>query len=154
MNQTKQSGVSVSVQLMEALRLHNEGKLIDAKVYYEKILLIEPANFDALHLLGVIYKQSGEPLRAIEYIKSSVTINPNISWTYTNLGCAYDDIGNKEEALKNLNHAIKITHQANLFIKDPVFYEYFANQTKVYRDYICCPDKCTYFWPLHKSEVK
>jgi hypothetical protein len=51
------------------------------------------------------------------------------------------------------NPAIKITHQANLFIKDPIFYEYFADQTKVYKDYICCPDKCTYYWPLHKSGV-
>ena len=108
MNQSKQSGASASVLLLEALRLHNEGKLIDAKVLYEKIIAIEPTNFDALHLIGVIYKQSGEPLKAIEYIKSSIIINPNISWAYTNLGCAYDDIGNKEESLKNLNYAIQI----------------------------------------------
>jgi hypothetical protein len=51
------------------------------------------------------------------------------------------------------NPAVQITHQANLFIKNPVAYPFFEHQVSVYKDLICCPEKCTYFWPLHKSEV-
>lgn len=108
MKQSEQSGSAVSVLLLEALRLHNEGKLIEAKANYTKILLIEPANFDALHLIGVIYRQSGEPIKGIEFIKRSIKINSTNPWAYTNLSCAYDDISNKDEALKNLNLAIQI----------------------------------------------
>jgi hypothetical protein len=51
------------------------------------------------------------------------------------------------------NPAVQITHQANLFIKNPDAYPFFKHQVDVYKDLICCPNKCTYYWPLHKSEV-
>ena len=52
------------------------------------------------------------------------------------------------------NPAIAITHQANLYIKNSIHYEEFAPATKIYQQYICCPSKCNYYWPLHRKEDK
>lgn len=52
------------------------------------------------------------------------------------------------------NPAVSITHQANLFIKNSEHYKLFEPATKIYQDFICCPNKCKYYWPLHKQEVK
>lgn len=52
------------------------------------------------------------------------------------------------------NPAVSITHQANLFIKNSEHYKLFEPATKIYQDFICCPNKCNYYWPLHKQEVK
>jgi hypothetical protein len=45
--------------------------------------------------------------------------------------------------------ALAITHRANLYIKDPIFYAKFEDETKVYTDYVCCPEKCKYWWYTH-----
>ena len=44
----------------QALLLHQSGKLAEAGVLYRQILSVEPAHFDALHLLGVISCQHGD----------------------------------------------------------------------------------------------
>lgn len=52
------------------------------------------------------------------------------------------------------NPAVSITHQANLFIKNSEHYKLFEPATKIYQDFICCPNKCNYYWPLHRKEDK
>jgi hypothetical protein len=47
------------------------------------------------------------------------------------------------------NVALAITHRANLYLKDPIYYAKFEDETKVYMDYVCCPDKCKYWWYTH-----
>ena len=45
--------------------------------------------------------------------------------------------------------ALTITHRANLFLKDPIYYINFEDEAKEYIDYVCCPDKCKYWWYTH-----
>jgi hypothetical protein len=45
--------------------------------------------------------------------------------------------------------ALAITHRANLYLKDPIFYAKFEDETKVYLEYVCCPEKCKYWWYTH-----
>jgi hypothetical protein len=44
---------------------------------------------------------------------------------------------------------IETTHRANLFIKDPIYYEDFQYATRTYRNMVCC-DRCNYYWFTHK----
>ena len=108
---TKKLRMKISSLLSEALKIHKLGNLQEAKIIYEEILSIDPENFDALNLLGVVYKQNGEANIAIEFIRKSIAINPTISWAYTNLGSALNAIGNDEEALYNYELALKIDPQ-------------------------------------------
>lgn len=47
------------------------------------------------------------------------------------------------------NPAVAITHRANLYLKDPIYYFEFQDEAKIYLDYVCCPGKCKYHWPTH-----
>jgi len=55
--------------------------------------------------------------------------------------------GSKPEWIDN--PALTITHRANLYLKDPLHYIKFEDEVKEYMDYVCCPDKCKYWWYVH-----
>ena len=44
---------------------------------------------------------------------------------------------------------IEITHRANLYLKDPEYYEGFDYAVDTYRENVCC-ERCNYFWVTHK----
>jgi hypothetical protein len=48
----------------------------------------------------------------------------------------------------HLLRRIIITHRANLYLKDPVYYERFKRSVTDYRQHVCC-ERCNYFWPTH-----
>jgi hypothetical protein len=45
------------------------------------------------------------------------------------------------------------THRANLYRKDPIFYEEYATAVSSEYNKPCCPD-CLYFWPTHPRKKK
>lgn len=45
------------------------------------------------------------------------------------------------------------THRANLYRKDPIFYEEYATAVSSEYNKTCCPD-CLYFWPTHPRKKK
>ena len=58
---------------------HAQGNLRDAQAGYQRILLLNPRHFGALHLLGVIHIQTGQLHRGVELISRALEIEPN--WT-------------------------------------------------------------------------
>ena len=48
------AGARIADLLSEGLAHHQAGRLVEAEVYYWRILAVTPAYADALHLLGVI----------------------------------------------------------------------------------------------------
>jgi len=53
---------------------------------------------------------------------------------------------------KMFNRVI-ITHRGRLWEKDPIHYEQYAPEGKYFMDFVCCPDKCTYFWATHNTPL-
>ncbi len=53
----------------QALKLHQEGRLDEAAALAQEILLTHPGHGDALHLLGVIAIQRGQPAPAEALIR-------------------------------------------------------------------------------------
>lgn len=48
-----------------------------------------------------------------------------------------------------LYHVI-VTHRGRLYEKAPELYPQYRTEYEMYLEYVCCPGKCTYFWPTHK----
>jgi tetratricopeptide (TPR) repeat protein len=71
---TANAGASL---LQRAIALHNQGRLPDAAAAYRQLLVAEPGNPDALHLLGVALAQMGSPEEAIGLIRAAVKARPN-----------------------------------------------------------------------------
>jgi hypothetical protein len=69
----------------KALMLQREGRLADAIANYETVVSEEPANFDALHMLGVTWFLSNQLDRAEHYVRRALAIRPDIAAAQSNL---------------------------------------------------------------------
>ncbi len=74
--------------LSEAVALHQNGQLKPAIELYQKILKSEPANFDALHMLGAAQLQKGDISKAIENLRLAVKAKPESAPANYNFGRA------------------------------------------------------------------
>jgi Tfp pilus assembly protein PilF len=93
---------------MQSLAFHQKGNFNLAQEGYEQVLALEPKNFDALHMLGVLATQINQPEQALSLIEQALRIKPEVAGAYENLGIALRKLNRFEEALINFNRAIKL----------------------------------------------
>jgi len=98
-------------KLQQALRLHQQGQLTQAKTVYESILKIDPRQSDVLHLLGVIALQSRDYPMAARLMAKAIAIAPRIATYHSNQGLALKGLGQLDAALTSLDQAIRIQPQ-------------------------------------------
>src|SRR5450755_4113657 len=91
--------------LQQAVGLHQAGRLAEAKLLYQQILLAQSRHPDALHLMGVIFLQSGDNARAVEMISQAIAIRPGDPAPYMNIGLALKALGRPDQALENYDKA-------------------------------------------------
>lgn len=94
--------------LVHGLKLHQQGKLGQAKAIYEQVLEKNPENFDALHLLGVIAAANQNPSIAAELIGKALEVNPLSAEAYSNRSVVLNELMRFEEALASCDRAIAI----------------------------------------------
>ena len=80
-------------RLDQAVALHHVGKFSEAEQLYQQILVDNPQNADALHLLGVIAYQVGKHEIAINLITQAIEINPQQIEAYNNLSIVFKEQG-------------------------------------------------------------
>ena len=95
-------------QFMQAVALHQQGKLQEAGAIYEAILKVLPRHPDALHLLGVIAAQTGQHQRASDLIAKAIAINPGNAGYYSNRGNALLALKQYAAAIDCYDQAIKL----------------------------------------------
>jgi predicted O-linked N-acetylglucosamine transferase (SPINDLY family) len=93
-------------ELLEAFELHNKNNFSEAKIKYEKILEIDPENFDANNLLGTLLVEIKDFKNAEKYLTKSLSINSTKPATYNNLGIALKEQGKINESLERFSEAI------------------------------------------------
>ncbi|MYM39025.1 tetratricopeptide repeat protein [Duganella qianjiadongensis] len=94
--------------LQQALAYHQQGQLREAQAYYRQVLALQPQQFDALHLLGVIARQQGDAAQAIELITQALALDPQQAKAHCNLGVALMDQGRPAEALASYERALAL----------------------------------------------
>ena len=94
--------------LLDAISLHQQGKLEHAEVIYRQLLEIDGKNTDAIHLLGVISYQTGQYQRAVDLINQAIEINPNVESYYSNLSLALQELKEFDEAVASCDKAITL----------------------------------------------
>jgi len=72
--------------LMDAVRLHQQGRLDKAAVLYDRILRADPRHPDALHLSGLVAHQRGDPHRAQERIAAAIRVKDTQPAFHNSLG--------------------------------------------------------------------
>jgi hypothetical protein len=80
--------VDVSGVLNTALKDHQEGRRDDARRGYVFLLVLDPANPNALHLLGVLERQDGRPYPAVRLVGRAGRVLPQLPGWAVNMANA------------------------------------------------------------------
>jgi protein O-GlcNAc transferase len=94
--------------LARAVALHQQGQLAAAEQLYRQILVQAPQHFDALHLLGLVAFQRGDPDSALRLIGQALTLNPNSAPAQANLGMILSALGRPAAALPCIDRALAL----------------------------------------------
>ncbi len=102
------AAAALQAKFEQALAFQQQGRPAEAERIYRKVLRQQPNHFDALHLLGVIAKQTRRTERAIELIGKAIRLNPNVAAAHNNLGNALLDLRRLADALASYDKAIAL----------------------------------------------
>jgi len=99
----------VSGTLEAALERHRAGDLAAAAQLYDRVLAIEPLNFDALHLKGALLRKSGDAKAAVAAIEKAIAAHPTRSDSAAlNLANALFDCARYADAAKQYARALAV----------------------------------------------
>src|SRR3546814_12864179 len=74
------------VLVHQGIREHRSGRLEAAAALYGRALRADPFDADALHLLGLLNLQSGDPVAAVPFAAKAVLVEPAMAHAYNNIG--------------------------------------------------------------------
>jgi len=83
-----------------ALAHHEAGRLQQAEDLYRQVLVAEPSNVNALHLLGVVASEQGKDTLAIECIAKAIGLAPGFADAHYNLGRIFHERGKIDDAVR------------------------------------------------------
>jgi len=95
----KQGGSPALVLLTEAVKLHQKGRIEAAEKAYRRVLALAPNQKIALHLLGSLLLDHGQPDAAVPLLRRALDLDPGNIDTHNNLGVALQAIGRGDEAI-------------------------------------------------------
>ena len=90
----------MNMNIQNAVALFQSGQLDKAQEICTKIRKQDPQNLINLNLFGIILFQKKEFKESIKIIEESIKLNPNQAEIYNNLGIAYSQIKNLDNAIK------------------------------------------------------
>lgn len=99
---------AVVSQLQQAMQAHSSGQFDVARYLYQAVLAQSPANFDALHHLGMVETQAGNLPAAITLLERAAKAEPRVPDVHNNLAYALQRIGRPQDALASYERALTI----------------------------------------------
>ena len=77
---------TVNPDLLQGIRLHTNKNYKEAEVLYNRVLLSEPTNYEALRHLGILFQDLKENEKAYNYFMEALKVNPKGFQAMGNLG--------------------------------------------------------------------
>tara|TARA_Y100000991_G_scaffold215625_1_gene206950 strand:- start:2482 stop:5184 length:2703 start_codon:yes stop_codon:yes gene_type:complete len=102
------NSVSKEKIIVQACNLHKQGKIKEAKKYYENCINQGLKDHRIFSNYGLILMHSGKLEEGEIYLRKSIKINPNLSETHHNLGIILINSGKLEEGEISLHKAFEI----------------------------------------------
>ena len=99
---------TISDALAIALQHHQAGRLQAAEQIYRQVLVIDPTQADAVHLLGVLAHQMGKHEIAVETIQQAIGLNSTDAAFHCNLGEAYRALNRIPNAVASYRRALEL----------------------------------------------
>ena len=102
------TGPNLTEKIQSAADSHRAGQLNVAGALYQAVLNVAPAQFDALHGLGVVALQQGRPGDAKAFLTKAVAVRQDSADAYYNLGIAWDTLAQYEDAVAAYDAALRL----------------------------------------------
>ena len=99
---------STEILIKQAISLHQQGRLVEAEAAYKTILNVDPNEFDALHMLGIINAQRDSFEEAEKFIRRALAVDPKAPSCLQNYGTVLCKLDRFAEAIENYTNAIKL----------------------------------------------
>ena len=100
--------MNINNLLEKGIFLHKKNSLDEAKKIYKEIIEIEKENFQAMHLLGVIFFQQKNYDQGIQFIEKSLQINNKNYSALNNLGNIFLELKKYPEAIEKYKKALNL----------------------------------------------
>jgi tetratricopeptide (TPR) repeat protein len=97
---------TISALLLRAVHAHQAGELDTAAQLYESVLALDPANADALNLLGVMTAGRGRPAEAVAFYDRALAANPAFTEAAFNRASALAALGDAAGAEAGFHGAL------------------------------------------------
>jgi len=108
MQETPLNKLDEKLYLKEAVKLHQSGKLAEARDLYKIILSQNPMHAQSIYRLGTIALQTNQFEKAAEYIRQAIRIGPATESMYINQGTALRNLEKYGAAIKAYDRALKL----------------------------------------------
>jgi tetratricopeptide (TPR) repeat protein len=99
---------SAADAISAGLQHHSAGRLDEADKLYRQVLVREPNHPDALHLLGVIYGQRGQPETAVDLISRALKVRPDEAQFHCRLAENLRALRRYQESIASFRRAIEL----------------------------------------------
>lgn len=103
--------MDIAAELAQGTEHHRAGRLDLAARCYKQVLLHDPGNADALHLMGVLAQAGGEYRVAAELSVQAINAAPEWFAPYVGLGNAAQALGDLDTAEQAFRAAIRLNDQ-------------------------------------------
>jgi Flp pilus assembly protein TadD len=100
--------IDIAALLQRGLADHAAGRLHPAEAAYRQVIAVAPKHADALHLLGVIALQVGQPDAAIAQIRRAIAVRGDFPEAHNNLAGALRALGRLAEAEASCRAALRL----------------------------------------------
>ena len=104
----KQPTQDITRLIQTAIAHHQEGDLTQAETLYRKVLAIDAANFNALHLLGITSLQYEKYEQAAEFFRRAISSNAFFPSAHFSLGNAYQALKKFDDAISCFRKTISL----------------------------------------------
>lgn len=105
----------IDALLDQAFGAYEQGQMDQAHGHFQAVLALDPQDFDALHMLGVMAMQQRQLPQAIALFEQAIASDPQAGMAYTNLGIACMESGLPEKALANFDKAVALEPSVEAF---------------------------------------
>lgn len=100
-------GAAIDALLAQAVALHQQGRIPEARLAYRRIQFQDPRQFTAWHMGGVAALQAGDTRDAHALIRKALALRPNDGAALINLGLVLHRLGKLPEALLAFDQGMK-----------------------------------------------
>jgi len=98
----------IDEMVQQAAGLQKDGKLLEAKEIYQRVITLNPNHFGALQLLGLTFSRLGQFDQAVDAFLKAIATNGQSAFAHKNLGNAFEDLGRLDSAVASFDRAITI----------------------------------------------